>query len=294
MDQQIIVPVVSDSAILATLTTTFSKFERVDRGIASEMSRAKGAKEGTIKAHRSLFPGCNQPLKNVLSAVENVRTVHEINSTHWPPSRAVRIEFFPTHRDRVKEAINSFDLALKLFHDSYPELVQQGIKNSNGLNHPSEYMPQDEIYQRFTITLVYDQLTDANNWFRAPIEDSLKKELAEQSEKALASRIAASDDAIKTQFCSILAQARDNLLKTQNRQEGQRFSTAWLGNLQQFCEIWPGINISNDPLVTQMILDLQPVLKHTPETLKSAPGVQLQAFNTINDFIIKYDEWLNS
>lgn len=148
---------VSDKAVSAHLETRFSKFERTDKRIAREVEVQKHTTSGILKVGRSLFPGCDQLLKNVLAAIEFTRTVHERNSVPWPPSRAVRIEHFTKHRDRVTDAISQFDVHLLKFINEYDNLTAQGIRNSNGLNTLEEYMPKEEITTRFTIKLQYGQ-----------------------------------------------------------------------------------------------------------------------------------------
>jgi hypothetical protein len=286
---------VSSAALTVTLELRFSKFEKTDKRIASEVAHQKGASDGIFRVGRSLFPGCDSLLKQVLASLEQVRTTSERLSVPWPPHRAVRIEQFPRHRDAVKQAIGVFDTHLLAFHNEYPTLVQTGIANSNGLNSPSEYMPQDELFNRFSATVVYGQLTDANDWFKSTtLTPEQQKELAEQTKAAEERLLASALDHVKDQLASILVSARDNLLKTVTPTKDKRFSTQWLLNLQQFCELWPGFNLTKDPAVSQMIADLTPITRHTPETMKTSDSARTEALQCLNVFITTHDAWLNS
>lgn len=290
-------PTVSDKAVAAHLETRFSKFEKTDRRIAREVEAQKNTTTGILKVGRSLFPGCDQLLRNVLAAIEAARTAHEAHSVPFPPSRAVHIEFLTKHREAVTAAIGQFDIALGRFIDSYDKLVETGIRNSNGLNTIDEYMPKDDIPLRFRITLQYDQLTDAEDWFKSPIlSPDHQKELFTETQKNLADRLRGADNFIRDQLCALLANARENLHKTQTKDPANklRFNTAWLPRLQSFVSIWPGLNISNDPNVTQMILDLTPITSLSLDALKNTKTAQDKAYQDIQSFIAKHDAWLNA
>ena len=153
-----------DQGLEAAFESHAWKGERTDKRIASEVATQHNASAGIVRVGRNLFPSCDAPLKATLSAIEAVREVHERNSVPWGLTRAVRIEAYPKHRDRTKDAIARFDVALKEFHDAYPTMVSQGLKNSAGLSTPDEYISQDSIYTRFSVSITYSQLTDANDW----------------------------------------------------------------------------------------------------------------------------------
>lgn len=286
---------IKDQGLQVDFESHFLRFERTDKAIAAEVARRHNTQDGLVKVHRNLFLGCDQPLKVTLAAIETVREVHERNSVPWGTSRAVRIEHYPTHRDRTKDALAQFDVALKAFHDVYPDMVKTGIANSNGTCQPSEYISQDEIYQKFSVSITYSQLTDAADWLKATmLTPEEQSELVAQTKLSEQRNVLAMKDGLKDQFCKILVQARDNLMKTTTKEAGKRFNVGWLLNLQQFCDLWPGLNLDSDPLIPIMIADLQPILKHSMETMKTSESAKIEAITTLNSFIAKHDAWLNS
>jgi hypothetical protein len=286
-----------DQALSCTFASKMWKAVRLDRDIAREVEVSHQTSTGIGKYNRNLFPGCDQPLKVVLASIERVREIHEFYSVPWPPSRAVKIEAYPKHRDATKDAIAKFDVALQAFHDIFPKMVEQGLVNSNGLAARDEYIDQSEIFDRFGVSITYGQLTDAADWLKATlITPEEAAELVKQTQEAEQRMLDGVASSLKDQLAASLKSARDNLSKKTQQQAGvkQRFNTAWLTNLQQLAEMLPSFNLMNDPTIPQMLLDLAPVLKHTPETMKSSAVAQAEASSCIEQFILTYDSWLNS
>jgi hypothetical protein len=285
-----------DQALSCTFASKMWKAVRLDRDIAREVEISHQTSTGIGKYNRNLFPGCDQPLKVVLASIERVREVHEFYSVPWPPSRAVKIEAYPKHRDATKDAIGKFDVALQTFHDVYPKLVEQGLVNSNGLSSRDEYIDQSEIFDRFGVSITYGQLTDAADWLKATlITPEEAAELVKQSQEAEQRMLDGVASSLKDQLAATLKSARDNLSKkTQPNGAKLRFNTAWLTNLQQLATMLPSFNLMNDPVIPQMLVDLQPVLKHSTDTMKSSAVAQAEASTCIEQFILTYDQWLNS
>jgi hypothetical protein len=286
-----------DQALSASFAAKMCKFQRLDRSLAREAEVAHNTASGLAKVTRNLFLGCDQPLKNVLATIENVREVHERYSVPWFPARAIKITAYPIHRDRTKDAINKFDVALQEFHDAFPSMVERGLVNSNGLADRSEYGLQTDIYDNFSVTITYGQLTDASDWLKTTlITPEEAAELVKQSQASEQQLLSGVSDKIKDQLASVLKAARENLSKRTAPQAGvkQRFNTSWLTNLQQLAEMLPAFNLMNDPTIPAMLTDLAPILKHTTDTMKTSALAQADAATCIETFIVTYDAWLNS
>lgn len=287
-----------DQALSASFAAKMCKFQRLDRSLAREAEVAHNTASGLAKVTRNLFLGCDQPLKNVLATIENVREVHERYSVPWFPARAIKISAYPIHRDRTKDAINRFDVALQEFHDAFPSMVERGLVNSNGLADRSEYGLQSDIYDNFSVTITYGQLTDASDWLKTTLlTPEEANELVKQSQASEQQLLSGVSDKIKDQLASVLKAARDNLSKKTNGQAlplKQRFNTSWLTNLQQLAEMLPAFNLMNDPTIPAMLTDLAPILKHTTDTMKTSAHAQAEAATRLETFIVTYDQWLNS
>lgn len=288
-----------DEALSCTFASTMWKAERLDTSLAKEVARAHNTSSDMGRYHRKLFPGCDAPLKAVLGQIEAVRSVHEYFSVPWPPSRAVKITGYPRHRDATKEAIGKFDIALQAFYDAYPTMVTQGLKNSNGLSSPSEYIDRDEIFTRFSVTITYGQIEDAAGWLNSPLlTPEQAQELVIQSQASQQRLLDGVLSSIKDQLAACFKSARENLSKKAApmlpNAPKVRFNVAWLANLHQLAEMLPSLNLANDPMIPALLVDLQPVLKHTPETMRTSLQAQSEASACIDASIAKYADWLNS
>lgn len=286
-----------DQALSVTFAAKMGKFQRLDHNLAREAEVAHNTTSGLAKVTRNLFLGCDQPLKNVLSLIENVREVHERFTVPWFPARALKISAYPIHRDRTRDAINRFDVGLQQFHDAFPSMVERGIVNSNGLATRDEYGLQSDIYNNFSVTITYGQLTDASDWLKTTLlTPEEANELVKQSQASEQQLLSGVSDKIKDQLASVLKAARDNLSKRTAPAPGvkQRFNTSWLVNLQQLAEMLPAFNLMNDPTIPAMLCDLQPILKHSTDTMKTSALAQAEASACLETFIVTYDAWLNS
>jgi len=288
-----------DKALSCTFTSRAWQGKRLDRKLRTEIATTHDTDIEIAKVTRNLFVGCDQPLKNVVNAIERVRETHEYYSVPWPPHRAVKIENYPIHRDKTKDAINAFQLVLKEFYDQYPTLVQRGILNSKGLATEDEYIQQEEIWDRFAVSITYGQLDDANDWLKAtllsPEEVQELMDQTKNSQQELTNNVL---EHIKVTIAKHLLDAREALTKksivVQPGMPKPRFHTAWLANFQSLASLLPGFNLPDDPNVAAILVDLEPTLKHTTDTMKTSEVAQAEALQNILAVIEKYRGWLNS
>ena len=297
-------PTLKDEALSCTFASTMWKAERLDRKLASEIEVTHNNTTDLGRFHRKLFPGCDAPLKLVLNSIENVRAVHEFYSVPWPPTRAVKIQAFSHHRDATREAIGRFDVALQALYEAYPSMVTEGLRNSNGLSSPAEYIPREDLLDRFSVTITYGQMEDPNNWLTSPLlTPQQAQDLVTQSNTSQQRLLDGVLSSLKDQLATCFKSARENLAKVQpiklTTLTGAtaakfRFNVAWLINLKQLCEMIPSFNIGNDPTLPQIVLDLQPILRHTPETMRTSASAQADATSCLESTIATYSDWLNS
>lgn len=288
-----------DKALACSFTSRAWQGKRLDKSLRTEIATKHDTDIEIAKVTRNLFVGCDQPLRNVIAAIERVRETHEYYSVPWPPHRAVKIENYPMHRDRTKDAINQFQVVLKEFYDQYPQLVERGILNSKGLATEAEYIQQEEIWERYSVSITYSQLDDANDWLKATLLSPEEvQELMDQTKNSQIELNANVLEHIKLKLAEHLVAARDALdKKTQVVVPGQpkpRFHTAWLANFQSLASLLPGFNLPDDPTVAAILVDLEPTLKHTTDTMKTSLFAQDEARQNIAMVINKYRDWLNS
>lgn len=284
-----------DQALSCTFASTMWKAERLDRKLSQEVETTHQTAHGIVRTSRNLFPSCDAPLKAVLGDIERVRSVHEFYSVPWPPSRAVKINSYPRHRDATKEAIAKFDMTLQALYDAYPTMVEQGLRNSKGLSSPSEYISREEIFDRFSVTITYGQMEDINGWLGSTLlTPEQAQELVTQSKASQQRLLDGVLSSLKDQLAACFKSARTNLAKKAGTTPGQRFNVAWLINLKQLCEMLPAFNLPNDPTIPQLVLDLSTLLRHTPETMRTSEVAQADATSCLDSVIATYANWLNS
>jgi hypothetical protein len=178
-------------------------------------------------------------------------------------------------------------------------MVERGLANSKGLAKPSEYIPREEIWERFSVTITYGQLDDASDWLKTSLLSPEEvEELMKQTAAAQDDLLANASSHLKDKITQHLVAARDSLAKKlvapTPGQPKPRFHTAWLTNFQTLVDLLPGFDLSGDPNIPSLITDLQPCLKHTAETMKDSEVAQSEARATIDMVINKYRPWLNS
>lgn len=235
--------------------------KRTDQSMKAEIEKRKGTSDH-VEVKRNLFPGCDQPLDQVFNAINHVDYVYRRRTLPWLPGvNIIASPLFLQFTQAMNDAFTQLDRAKAELRNNWPDMVRQGIQNSKGTAHISEYPSIDDLDEMYQLHLTYYPVHDSSDW-RVTLPHEVVEDIKQRLEDDNERRLATATNEIWHRLAKEIEAAWKNL-------NGAKLRPEWIERLRELAQSIPDLNLANDPDLEDAAKRAEALTQDDIDTLKS-------------------------
>lgn len=221
-------------------------------------------------------------LADISSAANALRKFHYTRTLQWNDGgqRIMPSKLFLEYREEMAKYKQAFDGAVKDFLTKYPQLMQDARMRLGSLYRPEDYPAAHELRDLFAIELKIMPMPDAAD-FRIDISQEIQDEIRAEITQTIAARQA---DAVKD--CWARMREVVGRIADQCSKEKPVIRESLMENASDLVKVLGGLNITNDPLITQAEAELRSLIVPST-TLRDSPSARRNAANKAAEILQK-------
>lgn len=253
----------SDRALLVSLTISQWGGNKQDKEISTEVTRAKGAKEGSGRYHKSLLPD-NPMLKAVKQKATAIRTKFYDNTLPWglDGTHMLPTSNYLAFMTDFRKEKSEWERLVRDFVAAYPGLLHQAAQDLGASFRASDYPDAASMVDRFKMDIAV--MPVPSNDFRVEVAtDELERIRAEVEARVnVAAKTAAKD------VWERLYKRVEHIAERLSDPEA-KFRDSLIENAREMCDLLPRLNFSDDPNLEAMRQEVEAKLVgHNPDVLR--------------------------
>ena len=254
---------IQERAMLAQLSISMWTARKQDRKVSAEVETAHGAHNAGRYNKDLVNKALLDPIK-VLAG--EVRAYHYKMTLPWSDAgpRLLPAKLFADYTTQLRALRSKFDALVTAMLTAYPAEVQAARTRLGTMYEPSDYPQVEDLKKSFGLTLEFNPMPSASD-FRVDVGIETANEIRESITANVHSRQ-------KYAIESTLARVKDVVSKIHERLSDPKalFRDTLIENAEDLCGVLDGLNITNDPLITQLERDIRAHLLKPPTLLRSS------------------------
>lgn len=230
----------NEKAMLVHLRLSMWTGRTKDSLITEEVIRTKNSDSDAGAWWTYLVP--KKDIKKIENAAARCRTEFFKITLPWMDGgmRILPSAMFLTYSQTMRQAVADYENAIKEFVDNYPTIISEAKRRLGKLAEQKNLPTVEDIKNRFSAKLNVLPLPTAND-FRV----SLNRDEVETIKKNITANIEAMTSKAMDDLWNRLILLVDKVENTM-RSDDKIFRDTLIGNLKDFCELIPKMNLTND------------------------------------------------
>jgi len=258
---------IQEKAMLVQLSIKCWPNKKQDKKVTAEVETAHGA-HNAGRFNKDLVD--KALLTPHTKFTGEVRTKHYELTLAWSDNgqRLLPSKLFMDYTAYMRKAKVDFAKLTTDFVNNYPAAVQAARQRLGTMYDPDDYPDVSEMAARFDLAVDFSPIPAAND-FRVEVN----AEDAEEIRSSITQSVHAKQEAaVKATF----ARVRDVVSKIYERLSipDAIFKDTLITNAEDLCTVLNGLNITNDPLITQLEHDMRTQLIEPPDALRRNPALR--------------------
>lgn len=261
---------IQNRAMLATLSISAWTARKQDKKVSAEVEAAHGAHDAG-KYNKMLV---NKALLDPITKLAaRIRESHYYSTHNWSDSgaRLLPSKLFAAYTDKLRAFRAEFDNTVHTMLGAYPAEVQAARTRLGSMYEPGDYPDVSELKERFSVNIEFTPVPSGDD-FRIDLDKESQDLLRASVTAGVAKRQA---EAVKATY----ARVRDVVSKIEERLSipDAIFKDTLISNAQDLCLVLDGLNISDDPVLTEIAANIREHLDGPPSMLRNGPISRYQA-----------------
>jgi len=281
---------VARSAMLVDLHISVYSGRKQDKATQGEVTTAKGS--GSKKAasvYKNLFAECKE-LDALTKFQARARAEHYRLTLPWNDQGA---RLLPTaslleYQQTMGRYRNEFERLVDAFLDKYDTLVAAAAFQLGTLFDRKEYLSRAQVALRFRMESSFTPLPTAGD-FRLDVESTVQRELIEQYERRLESKLAQANQDAWTRLHEALLRLSDRLVIEEDGTK-RKFHDTLVSNAEELCELLEALNVTADPdleRARRKLLDAMTGV--TPKELRTEDSTRIETKRKVDAILGAFD-----
>lgn len=281
---------VARSAMLVDLHISVYSGRKQDKATQGEVTTAKGS--GSKKAasvYKNLFAECKE-LDALTKFQARARAEHYRLTLPWNDQGA---RLLPTaalleYQQTMGRYKAEFERLVDAFLDKYDTLVAAAAFQLGTLFDRKEYLSRAQVALRFRMESSFTPLPTAGD-FRLDVESTVQRELIEQYERRLESKLTQANQDAWTRLHDALLRLSDRLVIEEDGTKRKFHDTMVTGALE-LCELLTAMNVTQDPELEKARRKVEEILSGvTPKELRDEHSTRVQTKQQVDALLDAFD-----
>jgi len=242
------------SAVLTTFAGKMWNGRKFDKATTDEITALKHTTERAGRFNKNLMPG-EPKLKEIKSHLASIRHYHYANSLpwEWKGGQILPAKHFMAYSKQMAEFIRQFDDLVDQFCEPgyYQEAIDKAAIAMGQLFVNSDYPRNEEVRKQFYATVDFAPLPTAND-YRVDLAAGEIQRLKEDYENREERVIRGATKHLYDKLHDLATHAQERLSDPKNS-----FHGTLTENIQQFADLVPDLNISEDQFLNEAASELR-------------------------------------
>jgi hypothetical protein len=261
---------IQERAMLVKLNISQWTGRKKDKNITKETNAFYGATDASGYYSKALIP--KEAVRPISQVVSTARTFHYENTLPWGDNgeRLLPSKNYFDYTRKMHEFSNQFDDEVRVFLETYPELIRRAQETLNQMFDEQDYPDIHKLGTRFAFTTQIAPVPSAAD-FRVDLAQeevsAIRSQIEHQAQKAQAEAMAS----LWKRLYDVVSKMADRL-----EDEGAVFRDSLVNNIKDLAALLPKLNIAEDPdlerlgdYVTRRLCAVPPdVLRRDPDVRK--------------------------
>jgi len=281
---------VARSAMMVDLHISVYSGRKQDKATQGEVTAAKGS--GSKKAasvYKNLFAECKE-LDALTKFQARARSEHYRMTLPWNDQGA---RLLPTaalldYQQTMNGCKVEFERLVDAFLDKYDTLVAAAAFQLGTLFDRQEYLSRAQVALRFRMESSFTPLPTGGD-FRLDVESAVQRELIEQYEAQLESKLAQANQDAWSRLHDALLRLSDRLTVDEDGKKRVFHDTTVTGAIE-LCDLLTVMNITKDPQLESARRKVEAVLSGvTPKELRDEHSTRIQTKQQVDAILDAFD-----
>jgi hypothetical protein len=272
-------------AMLASLSISRWTARKFDKKVSKEVDVHHGAKDGGRYSKILVDKTHTQALMTSAGAI---RAYHYHMTLPWDDEgpRLLPSASFEAYTAKMRELREQDRVLQQAFFKVYPQLVIDAKKRLGSLYSPEDYPPTSEIASKFDIRISMTPVPSANDFrvnISAEAAEQIRAELAAEND----ARFQAAMKSCYTRLHEVVTHISGTLHK-----ENPRIYDTLVSNARELISCLPALNLSNDPTLEQLRLELDAALPMSADILRGSETTRKAVASDVDAIIEKMKHYV--
>jgi hypothetical protein len=269
-----------NKAMLVNLSISRWAAKKTDKKVTREVTRAHGATDDAGDFRKTLVDKAHlAALKKSESAM---RANHYRLALPWEDDgdRLLPSALFPEYTQTHSKLKLADEQLRREFIALYPSLVNGARGRLGSMYDPKDFPDPSVIGDKFAIKMFMKPIPDAKD-FRVDVGNEaaaiIRAELTAENDRKF-------ELAMKDVYSRIHDQVK-HISETLNKEDPRIFDSL-VNNAKNLIACLPGLNLTNDPFITELAADLDAMLPH-PDALRTSPTTRQRTADAADAIVAK-------
>lgn len=281
---------ITTQAMVLNLQISAWTGHRLDKAATAKVTADAGADSDAARVNKHLVP--KKALKDIESAKNAIRTHFYERTLPWKDNgdrlitRAMYLDFASAHAALVREYDRAVDNFLE---NEYPAAIDQASFRMGDMFDPADYPSSAALRHKFYVNLDIDAVTEAGD-FRVEMEQSQVDEIRSSMERAMQDRLGRAMLDVWERLQKVVTHFHERMAD-----EDAIFRNSTITNLRDLVAILPGLNVLNDPQITQIGREIeQTIAGYDPVDLRKDKEARFEAANEAKQIIDRMGAYMSA
>jgi len=280
--------ILSEKSLLVRHKISRKSFRKYDKVISAEVAAKHGTDSKESGRYNKILLHPNY-LKAINAAATKAYQYHITNTLPWEDegTRILPSAQYSEYTRKEREFIAEFNSAVELFILEYSEAKREAEKRLNGMFDPADYPPVETLQSAYGIEITFYPVPD-----KADFRITLDSEERSKIESDLETRM---NSALENAMSDLWARLRESVAHLRNQLqtflaagegESKRLYSAWFDNVSAIVDIIPALNITADPMLTDLATRAKTeLLEYSPDYLREQPSACEKVTKSADDIL---------
>lgn len=258
---------IQNRSMLVDLTISRWTAVKHDRAVSAEVDQTHAAKQGG-RYNKYLIDKAH--LAAIDSIANELRKYHYSRTLPWTDKghRILPADLFFDYQQELAKYKQQFQTAVSDFVKLYPQLVQDARLRLGTMYRPEDYPQPSDLFGMFDVSLDIAPVPDAND-FRVDVAQETQDEIRAQITQAVATR-----QTKMVKECWARMREVVGRIAEQCGKENGVIRDSLMDNARDLVAVLGGLNITDDPKITEIEADIRDKLIVPVCQLRTSPAIR--------------------
>jgi|TARA_R110000824_G_scaffold745_1_gene4658 hypothetical protein len=283
-----------EKALLVRLSVKHPSFAKTDKAVSLEVADSKNANKKAVKVIKTTIDTTHQSYKGVKTARGKLYNLFASETAPWSEDGwyIIKAQGYDRFTEAMREARDSFDVAVADFLKVYPELVDQAPDRLGDLYDASLFPSVEDCKELFYVDIEVRPVPEAGD-FRVAMSADDKQKIATQIQRKNDQRVKEVTTDLFDRTHDVVSNMVQRLEAFDPDKKGAKLYGSLVDNVRDIAELLPSLNVGDDPRLERLAKEIGLRLTEADTaTLKKDEGKRKQVtdhareiMNQIDDFI---------